>query len=251
MMQIGSFLMPMMLQFGVIHVPGLKKYKKRPKCLASVTQPRSPVSLRQPTWRNPERQAMHESVHWKRVWTCVYSSREMINPGPLLDHGSVRAAWVHRSTCQCNILQSEDKQPSPWYSHCTKLCFVSSMSSTLSDFHVTFINIGWLLIDCYSSSKCPTACLAFLFAEAAPTNNSVAHSANQPSQGDYSRGSCAGGRRPRTGDPFRNVEGRQMKREMYKTPNVNEAAYLSAMRVMCKQRSFRAARHTIALFAVQ
>lgn len=37
-------------------------------------------------------------------------------------------------------------------------------------------------------------------------------------RGDYSRGSCPGGRGPRTGDPFRNVEGRQMKREMYKTP---------------------------------
>lgn len=42
-----------------------------------------------------------------------------------------------------------------------------------------------------------------------------------------------------------------MKREMYKTPDVNEAAYLSAVCVMCKQRSFRAARHTIALFAKQ
>lgn len=43
----------------------------------------------------------------------------------------------------------------------------------------------------------------------------------------------------------------QMKREMYKTPDVNEAAYLSAVSVMCKQRPFRAARHTIALFVMQ
>lgn len=34
-------------------------------------------------------------------------------------------------------------------------------------------------------------------------------------------------------------------------PGVNEAAYLSAVSVMCKQRPFRAARHTIALFAMQ
>lgn len=43
----------------------------------------------------------------------------------------------------------------------------------------------------------------------------------------------------------------QMKRETYKTPDVNEAAYLSAVSVMCKQRPFRAARHTIALFVMQ
>lgn len=42
-----------------------------------------------------------------------------------------------------------------------------------------------------------------------------------------------------------------MERETYKTPIVNETAYLSALSVMCKQRPFRAARHTIALFAVQ
>lgn len=176
----------------------------------------------------------------------------MINPGPLLDHGSVRAAWLHRSTCQCNVLQSEDKQPSPWYSHRAKLYFVWSMSSTLSDFHVTFINIGWLLIDCNGSSKCPTACLAFFCLQR--LHPPLIQSHIQPislRRGDYSRGSCPGGRGPRTGDPFRNVEGRQMKREMYKTPDVNAAAYLSAVRVMCKQRSFRAARHTIALFAVQ
>lgn len=43
----------------------------------------------------------------------------------------------------------------------------------------------------------------------------------------------------------------QTKRKMYKTPTVNETAYLSAVSVMCKQRPFRAARHTIALFAMQ
>lgn len=43
----------------------------------------------------------------------------------------------------------------------------------------------------------------------------------------------------------------QMKRETYKTPDANEAAYLSAVSVMCKQRPFRAARHTIALFVMQ
>lgn len=37
----------------------------------------------------------------------------------------------------------------------------------------------------------------------------------------------------------------------YKTPAVNETAYLSALSVMCKQRPFRPARHTIALFAMQ
>lgn len=41
------------------------------------------------------------------------------------------------------------------------------------------------------------------------------------------------------------------KRETYETPAVNETAYLSAVSVMCKQRPFRAARHTIALFAMQ
>lgn len=44
---------------------------------------------------------------------------------------------------------------------------------------------------------------------------------------------------------------KKVKRKMYKTPAVNETAYLSAMSVMCKQRPFRAARHTIALFAMQ
>lgn len=41
------------------------------------------------------------------------------------------------------------------------------------------------------------------------------------------------------------------ERKTYETPAVNETAYLSAVSVMCKQRPFRAARHTIALFAVQ
>lgn len=45
--------------------------------------------------------------------------------------------------------------------------------------------------------------------------------------------------------------GAQTKRKTYKTPTVNETAYLSAVSVMCKQRPFRAARHTIALFAMQ
>lgn len=44
---------------------------------------------------------------------------------------------------------------------------------------------------------------------------------------------------------------RQTKRKTYQTPAVNETAYLSAVSVMCKQRPFRAARHTIALFAMQ
>lgn len=35
------------------------------------------------------------------------------------------------------------------------------------------------------------------------------------------------------------------------TPAVNETAYLSAVSVMCKQRPFRPARHTIVLFAMQ
>lgn len=43
MMQTGSFLMLMMLQFGVFHVLGLKK-KQKLKNKASVTQPRSPAS---------------------------------------------------------------------------------------------------------------------------------------------------------------------------------------------------------------
>lgn len=43
----------------------------------------------------------------------------------------------------------------------------------------------------------------------------------------------------------------QTERKTYKTPAVNETAYLSAVSVMCKQRPFRAARHTIALFAMQ
>lgn len=44
---------------------------------------------------------------------------------------------------------------------------------------------------------------------------------------------------------------KQTKRKTYQTPTVNETAYLSAVSVMCKQRPFRAARHTIALFAMQ
>lgn len=43
----------------------------------------------------------------------------------------------------------------------------------------------------------------------------------------------------------------QRKKKMYENPTVNETAYLSALSVMCKQRPFRAARHTIALFAMQ
>lgn len=45
--------------------------------------------------------------------------------------------------------------------------------------------------------------------------------------------------------------GRRETAQTYKTPAVNETAYLSAVSVMCKQRPFRAARHTIALFAMQ
>ena len=41
------------------------------------------------------------------------------------------------------------------------------------------------------------------------------------------------------------------KKKMYENPTVNETAYLSALSVMCKHRPFRAARHTIALFAMQ
>lgn len=41
------------------------------------------------------------------------------------------------------------------------------------------------------------------------------------------------------------------KRGVYKTTEVNESPYLSAMSMMCKQRPFRTARHTIALFALQ
>lgn len=46
-------------------------------------------------------------------------------------------------------------------------------------------------------------------------------------------------------------EKKQRKKEMYKTPEMNAAAYLSAWSVMCKQGPYRAARHTIALFAMQ
>lgn len=60
----------------VIWCDSCSRFKKEKiRRLASVTQHRGPVSLRQPTWRNPGGQAMHDSIHWKRVWTHVYSSR--------------------------------------------------------------------------------------------------------------------------------------------------------------------------------
>lgn len=61
--------------------------------------------------------------------------------------------------------------------------------------------------------------------------------------------------RVKTGGPIQKCGGksrmREKKTEMDKTPEVKAAAYLSAVSVMCKQRPFRAARHTIALFAMQ
>lgn len=93
-----------------------------------------------------------------------------------------------------------------------------------------------------------------------PVINSVAHSATwkRRVEEDYSQGCWPGGWRPGVGDGQRNAEERakkkkiqRTKRETYETPTVNETAYLSAVSVMCKQRPFRAARHTIALFAMQ
>lgn len=50
---------------------------------------------------------------------------------------------------------------------------------------------------------------------------------------------------------WRKEQNEREKTEMDKTPEVKAAAYLSAVSVMCKQRPFWAARHTIALFAMQ
>lgn len=94
-----------------------------------------------------------------------------------------------------------------------------------------------------------------------PMINSVTHSATWTHcvEEDYSQGCWPCGWRPESGRQIEKCRGKgkekktttDEKRDVYKTPEVNEAAYLSAVSVMCKQRPFRAARHTIALFAMQ
>lgn len=110
----------------------------------------------------------------------------------------------------------------------------------------------------YTSSYCCVSCLGLLFAMGTPVINSATHRATWKHHAGGGLQSRLSARwlEARSGRQIEKCRGKRVKkrereREMYKTPVVNETAYLSAVSVMCKQRPFRAARHTIALFAMQ
>lgn len=111
--------------------------------------------------------------------------------------------------------------------------------------------------DCHACHKCSVSCLGLLSVmeelRLILPNTRTLGVAEDHSQGCRTQWLEANGWRQieksRGEDKERKTHRRRT--ETYRTPAPNEAAYLSALSAMCKQRPFRAARHTIALFAMQ